>query len=77
MRDGVLQHCSAVNVPFIGLAARLSEIGGVVMPPVPAFYTRPETIADIVDDTVGRVLQRLGLPLPGLGEEWPGDVLRD
>ena len=47
------------------------------MPPVPAFYTRPETVADIVDDTVGRVLQRLGLPVPGLVEEWPGDVLRD
>jgi 4-hydroxy-3-polyprenylbenzoate decarboxylase len=44
---------------------------------VPAFYTRPETIADIIDDTVGRVLQRLGLPVPGLVEEWPGDVVRD
>jgi 3-polyprenyl-4-hydroxybenzoate decarboxylase len=48
-----------------------------VMPPVPAFYTRPETISDIVDDTVGRVLQRLGLPVPDLVEEWPGDVVRD
>ena len=34
----------------------LSEIGAVIMPPVPAFYARPETVADIVDHTVGRAL---------------------
>jgi polyprenyl P-hydroxybenzoate/phenylacrylic acid decarboxylase-like protein len=66
-----------LHLGHLRLAARLSEIGGVVMPPVPAFYTRPETVMDIVDDTVGRVLQRLGLPLAGLVEEWPGDVVRD
>lgn len=33
-----------------------SEIGAIVMPPVPAFYTRPKTIDEIVDHTVGRVL---------------------
>ena len=66
-----------LHLGHLRLAAQLSEIGGVVMPPVPAFYTRPETIADIIDDTVGRVLQRLGLPVPGLVEEWPGDVVSD
>lgn len=66
-----------LHLGHLRLAAQLSEIGGVVMPPVPAFYTRPQTVADIVDDTVGRVLQRLGLPVPGLVEEWPGDVVRD
>ena len=34
----------------------LSEIGAVIMPPVPAFYALPETVGDIVDHTVGRVL---------------------
>ena len=66
-----------LHLGHLRLAAQLSEIGGVVMPPVPAFYTRPQTVADIVDDTVGRVLQRLGLPVPGLVEEWSGDVVRD
>ena len=66
-----------LHLGHLRLAAQLSEIGGVVMPPVPAFYTRPETVSDIVDDTVGRVLQRLGLAVPDLVEEWPGDVLRD
>ena len=66
-----------LHLGHLRLAAQLSEIGGVVMPPVPAFYTRPETVSDIVDDTVGRVLQRLGLAVPDLVEEWPGDVMRD
>jgi 4-hydroxy-3-polyprenylbenzoate decarboxylase len=34
----------------------LSEIGAIVAPPVPGFYARPETVDDIVDQTVGRVL---------------------
>ena len=33
-----------------------TRIGAIVMPPVPAFYTKPQTIGDIVDDTLARVL---------------------
>lgn len=66
-----------LHLGHLRLAAQLCEIGGVVMPPVPAFYTRPQTVSDIVDDTVGRVLQRLGFAVADLVEEWPGDVLRD
>src|SRR5687767_6546725 len=72
-----VQRETPLHLGHLRLAAQLSEIGGVVMPPVPAFYTRPETVSDIVDDTVGRVLQRLGLAVADLVEEWPGDVLRD
>jgi 4-hydroxy-3-polyprenylbenzoate decarboxylase len=48
-----------------------AEMGGIVFPPVPAFYQRPKTVAEIVDHTVARVLDRMGLghdPLP----EWTG-----
>jgi 4-hydroxy-3-polyprenylbenzoate decarboxylase len=38
---------------------------------MPAFYLRPKTIDDIVDHTVARVLDRLGLP-QDLVPEWPG-----
>lgn len=38
----------------LDLAMRATEIGAVVMPPVPAFYHRPQTVDDIVDQTVGR-----------------------
>ncbi|MFL0798302.1 MAG: UbiX family flavin prenyltransferase [Cellvibrionaceae bacterium] len=34
----------------------LSEMGAIIAPPVPAFYTKPESVEDIVDHTVGRVL---------------------
>jgi hypothetical protein len=34
----------------------VTEMGGIVAPPVPAFYTRPQTINDIIDQTIGRTL---------------------
>ncbi|MCG8596642.1 MAG: UbiX family flavin prenyltransferase [Kiloniellales bacterium] len=39
----------------------LSEMGAVIAPPVPAFYTNPESIEDIVDQSVGRVLDHFDL----------------
>jgi 4-hydroxy-3-polyprenylbenzoate decarboxylase len=49
----------------------LAELGAVILPPMPAFYLRPRTIEEIVDHTVGRVLDRLGLP-HALVPEWTG-----
>jgi 4-hydroxy-3-polyprenylbenzoate decarboxylase len=49
----------------------LAEMGAVILPPVPAFYHRPKTIRELVDHTVGRVLDRLGVP-HGLVTEWTG-----
>jgi 4-hydroxy-3-polyprenylbenzoate decarboxylase len=48
-----------------------AEMGGIVFPPVPAFYALPKTIDDLVGHTVARVLERMGL---GRGElpEWTG-----
>jgi polyprenyl P-hydroxybenzoate/phenylacrylic acid decarboxylase-like protein len=49
----------------------LAEMGGIVFPPVPAFYQKPQTVDDLVNHTVARVLERLGLahdPVP----EWTG-----
>jgi flavin prenyltransferase len=48
-----------------------TENGAIVFPPVPAFYTRPSTVADIVDHTVGRVLDLFGLDT-GLVQRWTG-----
>jgi 4-hydroxy-3-polyprenylbenzoate decarboxylase len=39
----------------------VTENGGVILPPVPGFYTRPATVADVVDHTVGKVLDQLRL----------------
>ena len=41
--------------------AALSQIGAVIAPPVPAFYAKPQTIAEMIDQTLGRVLDLFGL----------------
>ena len=38
-----------------------AENGATIVPPVPAFYTRPQTVSDIVDHTVARILDQLGI----------------
>ncbi len=49
----------------------LAELGAVILPPMPAFYHRPKTLEDIVNHTVARVLDRLGIS-HDLGMEWTG-----
>jgi len=39
----------------------LSEIGAVIAPPVPAFYAKPQTLAEMIDHTLGRMLDLFGL----------------
>lgn len=46
-----------------------SEAGAVIFPPVPAFYARPASLAQMVDHTVGRVLDLFDLDA-GLGDRW-------
>lgn len=49
----------------------VTEMGAVIMPPVPAFYNRPVSLDDIVTHTVSRALDLLGLPV-GLAPPWAG-----
>jgi 4-hydroxy-3-polyprenylbenzoate decarboxylase len=42
--------------------AQLAEIGAVILPPIPGFYGIPKTVEDIVDHTVGKALDSLGVP---------------
>jgi len=55
---------------------RLCEMGTIIMPPVPAFYHKPQTIQDIVDQTVGRMLDIFGIENT-LFQRWPGIVKQD
>ncbi len=61
-----------LHVGHLRMLTQLAEMGGIILPPMPAFYNRPKTVDDIVTHTVGRVLDRLGLPLHGLVKEWRG-----
>ncbi len=47
----------------------VTEAGATVLPPTPAFYHRPETIADLIDQTVGKVLDQFAIPHK-LFERW-------
>jgi 4-hydroxy-3-polyprenylbenzoate decarboxylase len=50
-----------LHLGHLRLMVRAAEMGAIIMPPVPTWYDRPETIDDIVSGTVGRVLLRMGL----------------
>lgn len=49
----------------------LSRMGAIVAPPVPAFYNRAQSVEELVDHTVGRVLDLFGLEMPQL-KRWAG-----
>ena len=50
---------------------RVVEMGGVVFPPVPAFYTNPTGLEEVISHTVSRALEQLGLEVEGM-ERWTG-----
>jgi 4-hydroxy-3-polyprenylbenzoate decarboxylase len=49
----------------------VAEMGGVILPPFPSFYHRPSTIEDIIDQTVGKVLDQFNIPHQ-LFNRWAG-----
>jgi 4-hydroxy-3-polyprenylbenzoate decarboxylase len=49
----------------------VTEMGAIVAPPVPAFYTRPKSIEEMVDHSLGRVLDLFGLDT-GTVRRWSG-----
>jgi 4-hydroxy-3-polyprenylbenzoate decarboxylase len=52
---------------------KLSRMGVVMLPPMPAFYNHPRTIDDLVDHTVARMLDSFGLEIRG-AVRWAGDM---
>jgi 4-hydroxy-3-polyprenylbenzoate decarboxylase len=54
----------------------LSEMGVTIFPPTPAFYNRPSSVDDVVDQTVLRILDQLGLELPS-PTRWAGLPVED
>src|SRR5688572_14428503 len=52
---------------------KLSRMGTVILPPMPAFYNHPRTVDDVVDHTVSRVLDQFGLDMCGVAR-WSGEM---
>ncbi|ASC90891.1 UbiX family flavin prenyltransferase [Alcaligenes nematophilus] len=58
------------NLAHLRNMTAVTEMGGIIFPPMPAFYLRPKSIDDIVDHTVMRVLELFDIQVPG--ERWDG-----
>jgi 4-hydroxy-3-polyprenylbenzoate decarboxylase len=52
---------------------KLSRMGAVILPPMPAFYNNPRSLADIVEHTVTRMLDQFGVEVPG-AQRWSGEM---
>ncbi len=55
---------------------QLARAGAVILPPAPGFYSRPQSVADLVDFVVARTLDQLGVP-HSLGPRWGDGHRRD
>jgi 4-hydroxy-3-polyprenylbenzoate decarboxylase len=60
-----------LNLAHLRNMSAVTEMGGIVFPPVPAFYNRPQSVDELIDHTVGRVLDLLDVTQT-LSPAWPG-----
>lgn len=62
-----------LHLGHLRMMTTAAEMGAIIMPPVPAFYHRPENVMDIVDQTVNRVLDQFDISLKAdLFTRWQG-----
>ena len=63
------------HVGHLKLMVQAAESGAVIMPPLPAFYHQPQTLQDIIDHTIGRVIDQFDIELPeDLCARWQGQA---
>ena len=67
---------SPLHLGHLRTMVALAEMGAIIAPPVPAFYHNPATIQDLVDHSLDRVLDLLGLPNQ-TARRWDGAVARE
>jgi polyprenyl P-hydroxybenzoate/phenylacrylic acid decarboxylase-like protein len=67
----VVPRETPLNLAHLRNMAAATEMGAVVFPPVPAFYARPKSIADMVAHSVARILDLFGIHSPKLAR-WQG-----
>jgi 4-hydroxy-3-polyprenylbenzoate decarboxylase/2,5-furandicarboxylate decarboxylase 2 len=67
----VMPRETPLNLAHLRNMTAVTEMGGIIFPPVPAYYSRPESIDDLVAHTVGRVLDLFGIHSPKLSR-WQG-----
>ena len=63
---------SPLHLGHLRSMAAVTEMGAIVMPPVPSFYAKPETVDDVVNHTIGRALDLFDIDV-GLVQRWGED----
>jgi 4-hydroxy-3-polyprenylbenzoate decarboxylase/2,5-furandicarboxylate decarboxylase 2 len=66
-----------LNLAHLRNMTAVTEMGGVICPPVPAFYQRPEGLSDVVDHSVARVLDLFDIETAGALHRWQGLRITD
>ncbi len=62
-----------LHLGHLRLMTQAAELGAMIMPPVPAFYHRPQTLDDVINQTVNRVIDQFDIELPeDLFQRWQG-----
>lgn len=62
-----------LHLGHLRLMTQAAELGAIIMPPMPAFYHRPQTLDEVINQTVNRALDQLDITLPAdLFTRWPG-----
>ncbi|HHJ39576.1 MAG: 3-octaprenyl-4-hydroxybenzoate carboxy-lyase [Methylothermaceae bacteria B42] len=61
-----------LNLAHLRNMVSVTEMGGIIFPPLPAFYGREKTLAEMIDESVGRILGFFGIEIEGLVESWDG-----
>lgn len=68
----LLARETPLNLAHLRNMTAVTEMGGIIFPPVPAFYNQPQSIDDIVNHTAGRVLDLFSIEHAGLLQRWEG-----
>jgi polyprenyl P-hydroxybenzoate/phenylacrylic acid decarboxylase-like protein len=68
----VMPRETPLHLVHIRNMAIVTEMGGIIFPPMPAFYSKTDSIKVLVDETVGRVLSLFNVNVEGLYKPWQG-----
>lgn len=70
----IMARESPLNLVHINNMQKITEMGGIIAPAMPAFYNNPCTIEDIIDHSVGRILDLFDIDV-GIVKRWKADSL--
>lgn len=71
-RTVLIPRETPLNLAHIRNMAAVTEMGGIIYPPMPAFYNKSDSLKAMVDEGAGRILDMFGIEVEGLYKPWHG-----